>query len=472
VIKKLNIYLNRKTSLFFLFTIVITSGGNFFVTIFLWNKLNVNDYAIISILEIIPMFLLGVMTFSLDQYLMRHYFEWVEKNRNSNSIYIWIISVSFGTLVFILSIIIAYFFSTKLFHDQNIFPFVILSLVNNYVICLYNIPFSLIRITNSPKIFFLIKVSTFFIYTLSIFILVYYNNYGLFGYFISLIISNLFHFLTTIIIQKNIFFNFKNFKSTINIKPTLKYVIPLVPANIFGTLIGVIERIFLQRFVPLDIIGHLSIANKFAELINQLHGILKLSYGPILFKTISSNDDSKINDFSFNTKSYIFPILFLFFFISTFSNYIIWLFDLKGGVLINDLLRLSIVFVTLNSLQIYIAPGPIITKRTGVKFLLDMSLLIILSASIFISLKYFDVFTMLIIKNIFIFLFLGLSLLVTCIVINWKPDYVFIVSNMFVLLLFLFSAFLKFNFIISLGIFITFLLINFKTLSLFYVTHK
>lgn len=458
--------------MFFLFTIVITSGGNFFVTIFLWNKLNVNYFAIISILEIIPMFLLGVMTFSLDQYLMRHYFEWVENNRNSNSIYVWIISVSFGTLIFILTYTIAYFFSTKLFQDQNVFPFVILSLVNIYIICLYTIPFSLIRITNSPKIFFFIKVTAFVIYILFIIILVYYNNYGLYGYFISLIISNLFHFLTTIIIQKNIFFNFKNFKPTINIKPILKYVTPLVPANIFGTLIGVIERIFLQRFVSPDIIGHLSIANKFAELINQLHGILKLSYGPVLFKTISSNDDSKVHDFSFKTKSYIFPILFLFFFISTFSNYIIWLFDLKGGVLINDLLRLSIVFVTLNSLQIYIAPGPIITKRTGVKLLLDMSLLFILSASTFISLQYFDVFTMLIFKNIFTFLFLGLSFLITCKVVNWKPDYVFLVSNMFILFLVVFSTFLKFNFIISLGIFATFLVINFKTISLFYVNYK
>ena len=203
MIKKLNIYLNRKTSLFFLFTIVITSGGNFLVTIFLWNKLNVNYFAIISILEIIPMFLLGVMTFSLDQYLMRHYFEWVENNRNSNSIYVWIISVSFGTLIFILTYPIAYFFSTKLFQDQNVFPFVILSLVNIYIICLYTIPFSLIRITNSPKLFFFIKVTAFVIYILFIIILVYYNNYGLYGYFISLIISNLFHFLTTIIIQNS-----------------------------------------------------------------------------------------------------------------------------------------------------------------------------------------------------------------------------------------------------------------------------
>jgi len=472
VIKKLNIYLNRKKSLYFLLTIIITSGGNFFVTIFLWNKLSVNDFAVIAILEIIPMFILGLMTLSLDQYLMRHYYEWVAKNRISNLIYVWIISVLIGTVIFILFSIIAYLFSNSLFQDNKILSFLILSLINIYITSLYNIPFSIIRITNSPKYYFAVKVSAFFVYVIFIFFLVHYNNLGLVGYFTSLIISNVFHLIATITIHKNNFFTLEKFIPSISVKPIIRYITPLVPANIFGSLFGVMERILLQKFVSLDLIGHLSIANKFAELINQLHGILKLSYGPNLFKTITSKDESKIYNFSFNAKSYIFPIIFLFISILSFSSYIIMLFDLKGGGLINEMLRLSIIFVTLNSLQIYVAPGPIVTKKTEVKFLLDLILLIVFTASTFICLKYYNIFIMLQFKNIFILIFLFISYFITKKIIIWKLDNAFLKPNLFLLFLIILSTFFKIDFILSLGIFIVFLLLNFKTISLFYANYK
>jgi len=472
VIKKINLYLNRKTSLYFLLTVIITSGGNFFVTTFLWNKLEVKDFALISILEIIPMFILGVMTFSLDQYLMRHYYEWVEKNRFSNAIYVWVISVLFGTLIFLISSLLGYLFSKNLFQNQNVFPFIILSLTNIYVTSLYNVPFSIIRITNSPKFFFVVKVLTFAIYIFFLFLLVFYKNMGLRGYFISLLLSNLFHLGATITIQKNNLFKIENFNPSISFKSVLKYVTPLVPANIFGSSMGVIERILLQKFAAVDLIGHLSIANKFAELINQLHGILKLSYGPILFKTVSTKDNLKINKLSFNVKSYIFPILFLFILILSFGNYIIDFFSLKGGVLINEMLRLSIVSVTLNSLQIYVAPGPIVTKKTELKFIIDLSMLILLSTSTFLFLKYFDIFFMLKVKNIIMFLLLVVSYFVTNNIINWKLDKRFMFSNLFILFLIVLSTFLPFNSIMLFGILLIFLFLNFKVISLFYETYK
>ena len=472
MIKTINDYLNRKTSLYFLLTVIITSGGNFFVTIFLWNKLEVKDFALISILEIIPMFILGIMTFSLDQYLMRHYYEWVENNRFSNAIYVWIISALFGTLILLIFSLLAYLFSKNIFQNQNVFPFIILSLTNIYVTSLYNVPFSIIRITNSPKFFFVVKVSSFAIYIFVLFLLVFYKNLGLEGYFISLIISNVFHLAATITIQKNNLFNIKNFNPSISFKSVLRYVTPLVPANIFGSSMGVIERILLQKFVTVDLIGHFSIANKFAELINHLHGILKLSYGPILFKTVSTKDNYKINKFSINVKSYIFPILFLFIFILSFGNHIINFFNINGGILINEILRLSIISVTLNSLQIYVAPGPIVTKKSELKFILDLSLLILLSSSTFLFLKYFDIFYMLKVKNIIMFLFLVISYFVTNSIINWELDKEFMFSNLFVLFLIVLSTFFPFNSIFLFGILLIFLFLNFKILSLFYETYK
>ena len=76
-------------SLYFLPTIVLSLGGFVFIP-FLWNKLGADNFGIIVILEILTIFLPGLFTLCLDQYMMRFYYEWddIEKKKNLGSVWI------------------------------------------------------------------------------------------------------------------------------------------------------------------------------------------------------------------------------------------------------------------------------------------------------------------------------------------------------------------------------------------------
>lgn len=472
---KLINFLNRNPNFYFPLSTFITSGGNFLLIVMLWNKLNVYDFAIISILEIIPLFGLSIMTFSFDQYLMRHYYEWDENHKTPNIFYLWIISLILGLFFFIFFSILAFVFATNFFNNDYAIHYSLMSLFNIYIISIYNIPFSVIRITNRPKIFFWVKVLTFLVYSFMIYFLLFQLNFGVIGYFISLVASNIFHLFLTLLVQKGIiidFFLLRNKRSNLSLSNIFKYLLPLVPSNILGSAVGVLERFFLQSYVTPVIIGHYGIANKFAELINQLHGIMKLSYGPSLYKTISSKKIEDIVKFSHDVKRYIFPLLLMFTFMIAFSNLILEIIGFKGASLIVELMNLLLVSITLYSLQIYVSPGLIVTKKTSYKLFLDFMLFATLGFSAYYFLKNYNLFLMLKIKILVNIIFILISYFITIRVIDWKLDMIFLFKNVLIMSLFILFILLNPNIIYFYILFILFVTLNGNLILTFYENHK
>ena len=423
-------------------------------------------------LEIIPIFITGFMTLSLDQYLMRHYYEWAESNKLINTIQVYRISLISSIIFFIFFILIAIISKNILFDDKYL-VLVILSLSNIFFISLYTVPFSVIRITNSPKNYFIIKVSTFFVYVLSLFISVYNFNHGLKGYYASLIVSNIFQFLLIFFLQKKIFNEFLNFNNYLKLSEILRYSIPLIPTNIFSSLTSIFERILLQKYVSSDVIGHYAIANKFGELINQLHGILKLSFGPNLFKSITIGDRQKVIDFAKSAKNYVFPLIFLFVIIYTTSEIIFGFINLRGASLINEILNISLIIVLVNSTQAYIAPGLQIRKKTEIRFMLELVLTLSTVFLIFLTLKKFNFFSMLTAKLLISVIYLFTCYLVTINISDWEIDYIFFKKNIVYLFILIYCKFQFNNFILNLFLLTVFVFLNSEQiLSMFLMVKK
>ncbi|MFZ4671986.1 MAG: lipopolysaccharide biosynthesis protein [Flavobacterium sp.] len=419
-------------------------------------------------LEIIPIFITGFMTMSLDQYLMRHYYEWDDNKKLINTIQVYRISLISSIFFFLFFLIIT--ISTKsLLFDEKYFLLVILSLSNIFFISLYTVPFSVIRITNSPKNYFIVKVSTFFVYVISIYLTVYNFNLSLRGFYCSLIISNIFQFILLIFLQKNLFYIlFKSNNNNLKLSEILRYTIPLIPTNIFGSLSSIFERVLLQKYVSSDIIGHYAIANKFAELINQLHGILKLSFGPNLFKTITTGGRQKVIDFAKSIKNYVFPLIFMFVFIYVTSDIAFEFIKLRGANLITKILNISLITVLINSTQAYIAPGLQIRKKTEIRFILELLLNVSTVLVIFLMLKNYNFFHMIIAKAIISGLYLLICYLLTINISDWKIDDIFFKKNIIYLCFLIFCKIYFNNHALNFFCFLSFIFINLKQVESMY----
>ena len=246
----LNYFLKRSKdiSLYFLPTLVISIGGFIFIP-FLWNKLGADNFGIIVILEILIIFLPGLFTLSLDQYMMRFYYEWdsIEKKKKLGSV--WIVSIISIIIQFIFFSFFLYFFS------DLIFPKVSLNLIQLalvYIIFNKLISLSLIRILNIPKLYAIYKISNFLIYITGVIFFVFVKNFELKGYYFGLIFSQFIMLIFSIFFMKT--------KSTFHIEVNdlrkyFRYSLPLVPSSILNNSLPVIERFVLQANFSLNIMA-------------------------------------------------------------------------------------------------------------------------------------------------------------------------------------------------------------------------
>lgn len=458
----------KNPTLLYPITTIITSLSNYIILIFLWKKLGPSEFGILMILDLFPLMIMSFMTFSLDQYVMRHYYEWSNDERDYNLFYIWRLSIIISTITLIISILLVFFFQVKYFPNVNYLSLSILTIINVYVTAIYNVPFSVIRITEKAKDYFKVKIISLVVYIISIILFVFIYNYKLQGYFYSLILSSVSHLLATIVAQRAIFvYKKQSYLGELNLSNIYRYCVPLIPANLLGSLIGIIERYFLQKFIKLEEIGYYSMANKFVEIINQIHGIIKLSYGPALFKNISSKILTG-NEFAKNVKNYIFPILLSFVLIFSFSFPFMKTLKISNADQIFDIMFFLSMSVLINALQIYLAPGPIVLKKTEAKLLLDLVNTILVSIIVYLSLKYFNLLTMLQLKILAALLYMGFSVLITHRYMKWNIDLKFIKFNLIFVSLLSVVNFFNYRLDINIVLVLFFLIINFKIYKIKY----
>ncbi len=452
-------FLPKQSKLLYPLSTIITSLSNYIILIFLWKKLGPGEFGVLMILDLLPLIIMSFMTFSLDQYVMRHYYEWSKTERNFNLFYIWRLSIIISSITLIISTILVILFQDLLFLNRGYFTLCILTIINVYITAIYNVPFSAIRITEKAMDYFSVKMISLVFYVLSIIFFVFIFDLKLKGYFYSLILSSFSHLISTLFVQRNIFFYKKPQEGKLEISNIYNYCVPLIPANLLGSSIGIIERFFLQKYLKLEEIGFYSMANKFVEIINQTHGIMKLSYGPALFKNVTSRS-LKENNFAKSVKNHIFPIFFSFVMIFSFSLPLMKILRINNADSIFAVMFFLSFSVLINTLQIYLAPGPIVFKKTEVKLILDVFNTSLISAIVYFSLKYFDLIAMLQFKILAALLYLFLSVVFTRKYMKWDIDINFLIFNSIFILIISIINYIDYRLEMNIIFLVFFLIIN------------
>jgi O-antigen/teichoic acid export membrane protein len=243
---------------------------------------------------------------------------------------------------------------------------------------------------------------------------------GVLGYFYGGIISGILNLsvLTILMIKvTKIDFRFAHL-----VEP-LKYSIPSIPSTILGNFAGQVDRFLLQRFVDLNTLGLYTVGLKFANLISQFHSALKLSYGPFMFKTISELKETGKIIVSKMTTVYLFPLFTLTLAISLFiDDYVIWT-GQEAYVGIINIVPFLCYITLISCLYLYMAPGIILSKKTGLLVFPTLSQIIVLVAVGLLILPRFKIEGILLTKFLAGSVYLIVSLIISNRVSDWRAQY-------------------------------------------------
>ncbi len=417
--KKLLKIESKDASLYLLVTL-ITGIGSFLMVPIFWSKLSPADYGTIAITEILAVFLSGISGFALDQSQSRFYYEWSEDERNIRTGTLWLANWLLILIVTALAYFLLFPLSNYIFTGIDFYPYLFFGFIISLINSLSSFPFATIRIMKLTKLYVVYKLASFLIGLFLQMLFILYLDMGVTGYFYGIIGSGIVTqvFLTFLMVRlTEIKIKFDHLREPLN------FCLPLIPAAIIGNISSQVDKLLLQKYVDINLLGLYSVSQKFSGLISQLNSALKLSYGPLIFKTISDYKDSWSTHLSKMTIFYLFPLFLIVFGISIFiDDYVHWTGNESYLKIVNIVPFLC--YTTLIScLNVYISPGIILSKKSNLLIIPAIVQLTSLIGAGLILLPNFNLEGILATKLISDISFLLTTLIISNRVSEWKPQY-------------------------------------------------
>ena len=311
--------------------------------------IGIKEYGILSLALSIPFILNLVMSLTLENAIVRYYYDWKLNNVEKKSLFtIW-----FFMVIWALALSVFLFFFKKLFFNYlvfNITDYRIYDLIIFSSLISININFlgKLFRIKEEVFNFNFITLSSIILkFVFSFFLVIFYQRDA-----ITILYGNL---LSDIIILIPIFyFLYKNFIFKFYLRSLLqsyKLQIPSLAGQIFSNFISISDRFILDKYFTGEQIGLYFIATKIASLILMFINIIQLGLVPFFAKidTTLTNGKLIINKINLFLFDFIFIVAVFFLF---YTNDILFIFHKYLPITINNYVPLLITSYYFQSLLI------------------------------------------------------------------------------------------------------------------------
>ena len=328
------------------------------------NFFSIDEFGILSMLEVSALVLTASMASALPQSLTRWFWDKEYKDYQKGIFFMTFATQLIVSLAFCLLLIpLSGTLSTLLFTKPDwsrVVTFVIIAsgiqAINNIVNALMRLQSrsALYSITNLFKLTIVLSLTLYFIIS---------KRMGLEGIYLAQVIGNslvMLFLLGYTIKNSKIFFDRKIFFSMNS------YGFPLFLANISTVLLNVIDRYSLVSLTVLKSVALYSLASKITSVLKLvIVDSMKLAIGPMMFKKIDSPDSKRFYSKVLLYSSYV--LMFAIVGVSMFSFEIIKVManskEFWGAVVIIPVLALSVFFVNMKDVTIY---GLHIAKKTRI----------------------------------------------------------------------------------------------------------
>ncbi|MDY6876666.1 MAG: lipopolysaccharide biosynthesis protein [Chloroflexota bacterium] len=286
---QLIIRLFRNASVYGVGIILVKIGGVILLPIYL-SRLTPEDYGILGLVAIASGFLTPILNLGLSVSVGRLYLEWSPSERPHYVAATWITSRLFGfCLILFLDRIGAYIFPV-LISQVPFTPYIRMVLWTTYLNEYSSFPFSILRVTERLQLFTLASVGSFLVIAGLTIYLVVVRGMGATGVLLAnLVNAGIGAVLWSVFMWiREIKFPF----GWMHLKEPISFGLPSVPSTIIDSVGGVLDRFFLDKFVPLSGVGLYSLGKQFGSYVGQINGALKSSWIPLTYRLASEQPES------------------------------------------------------------------------------------------------------------------------------------------------------------------------------------
>lgn len=268
--------------------------------------LSTSDYGILSYTNSISTLLLVLGIMSLNSYVLRYFFIYktdVERRRMIGTIYCFIglTNVLLFSLIYLSGPYLLSEFDIQIPWNPYFKYALIINLLDSFSV----IPLAVYRVKQQPLNFVALSFGrTLCVALLNIYFIVYAKT-GLVGYYHSMLYVYIpFFFIYLYIISKNAEFCLRKE----DVCTGLKYALPLLPGALSYIVLSTFDRVILERYVALSIIGIYNIAYTLSFALNVVNQSVYKAIEPEIFKRYGTPD---YEQFLSQAKRVFFPLLYL-----------------------------------------------------------------------------------------------------------------------------------------------------------------
>lgn len=321
------------------------------------SNLSAGDFGVINYINSIEAFLTIVTFLGLKTYYLVYYYKMddeEEKKKLLGNLTLFILGFNLF-LTIILTVMGQPIFTSLGSGDVGFFPFIFVGILTNFFSILSVLPSALYRVRENPLPLTIINAVKGFLIMILTWVWVVREPSALTVLNIKLIVSVVFGIFFLYITFKNAIFKF-NIKQ---LKVALVFSLPLVPGDVAYYLSSMSDRILIERYLSVEVLGIYSVAATLAGMLNILgYGAYK-AFEPYFFKTYGQ--PSFINSFEKVRDILLYILLILALCLTAFSKEFVQIFakseyreayiyvlPLVLGVVINTL---SIMYATILTAQ-------------------------------------------------------------------------------------------------------------------------
>jgi O-antigen/teichoic acid export membrane protein len=270
--------------------IVLTRIGGLLLLPLYWRKLELVDFGIIGLAQLVTVFLGPVLSLGLYDAVQRSYHEWSADERPRHLAALWSVSLVLSTTI----CLSFYFFGKHLFSilisQVEFAPYIELAIWIAFFSNLNLLPLTVMRAREELMHFSVITIGIFITQAVAILLFLFVLGWRADGYLAGMLASSMIwgiYFIFFMLRECNFPWRHRH------LMEPLAYSLPTVPASIMEGVGSVFDRYFLDKSAPLVVVGLYTLGNQLGGTVNSFNQILKASWVPLIIRVMSERDDGR-----------------------------------------------------------------------------------------------------------------------------------------------------------------------------------
>ncbi len=271
------------------------------------RAMSVEDFGIVSSMEVLSSIIAIFMSVSLDRASQRLYFS---KEINKKELLSTLYYTSIVCALFMFLILYLFrFYLEMIYSNISYNPYIMLCIITTFFNVFSLIPSIYYQLANKPKLFILFKLGKFIsqIGLIIGFVVIY--EQGALGQLYALLITSI------IFIPISLFVAIKNFGFSFKfslLKEALQYSWPFMPTLLISWVLNMSDRVFIENYLGMEDLGIYSMAYKISMVFSVFTSSFAMAFIPYFHRLAEVGDKSKA-ELKKNINYAILGYIFLFF---------------------------------------------------------------------------------------------------------------------------------------------------------------